>query len=462
MFPFALVALLLYTVTIPVCMFLFMRRNKAAIKTDQILRVQGLGDDRMSNPNYYTFRQSYSKLYYHFKPGRWYWELVIYARKAALSFTSLMFRSTPSYQLAMALLVLFAAYVLHMRALPYITHGGKEQVLADHQRKALTDKFHATIEAEMRATEQRNTRKRRRTNVLDVKTTKKSVATAALLSFFDYNVAEAILLASALLTVLAGIMFDSGRFTGGNLQNNLAEYNSLAGAVIALVIATMIYFLLVFFMDICFVLCPRRAATMFALCGRAEDATLKKLGKAGAMKSGGAGKLAPVGISIPSSDEGMSVNPILLRHGGMQDDLAGESGVLDPVHVSAMPAPTEHMWAEVQASYNKLATMVSELRNEVRNSKRAAAEVVSATSDETVKLNYEKTRRQFEPVEASINPLAQRSKMLAGFAQPSVAKGVRSRDVGPSIRGTPRKAARRAPIALEAITPDGTDSTRPV
>jgi hypothetical protein len=54
------------------------------------------------------------QLYYHFKPGKWYWESVITMRKFLIAFTSLMFRQIPSYQLAIALLVLFTAYVLHV------------------------------------------------------------------------------------------------------------------------------------------------------------------------------------------------------------------------------------------------------------------------------------------------------------------------------------------------------------
>jgi NADH:ubiquinone oxidoreductase subunit H len=42
-----------------------------------------------------------------YRPGAWYWEFVINVRKFLIAFCSLSLRSTPSFQLAIALLVLF-------------------------------------------------------------------------------------------------------------------------------------------------------------------------------------------------------------------------------------------------------------------------------------------------------------------------------------------------------------------
>lgn len=109
-----------------------------------------LGTDRASN-KYFDFRSRWGRLYNAYKPGKMYWELVITARKFGIAVVALAFRATPSYQLAMALLgecrerpsanwgspspfsarpppaVLFAAYVLHMRNLPYLTHADKSK-----------------------------------------------------------------------------------------------------------------------------------------------------------------------------------------------------------------------------------------------------------------------------------------------------------------------------------------------
>ena len=53
--------------------------------------------------------------------------------------------SNSSYQLAMALLVLFIAYVAHMVHAPYMTYAKAADVVAEHSRKALISKIHARV-----------------------------------------------------------------------------------------------------------------------------------------------------------------------------------------------------------------------------------------------------------------------------------------------------------------------------
>lgn len=210
--PYAVLALVVYCGGLPICAGLFLRARKNAVKYDQLLRVKGLGDDRRTNPRFYNFRKMWHKLYYHFVPGKWYWEAIILARKFLIAFTSLMFRSTPSYQLSMALLVLFVAYVLQVRGRPYITHTNKQQVVDEHLRKVLAgNELHRTIEAEMREVGRVNNRVGGKAANPDWRAfgassrEKLSPADVALHSAFDYNTVEAVLLASAVLVNLAGI-----------------------------------------------------------------------------------------------------------------------------------------------------------------------------------------------------------------------------------------------------------------
>ncbi|KAH8047652.1 calcium ion binding protein [Aureococcus anophagefferens] len=48
-----------------------------------------------------------------------YWIVVVVLRKACLAFTTIMFHSSASFQLAVLLLILFCSLVLQMRNLPY-------------------------------------------------------------------------------------------------------------------------------------------------------------------------------------------------------------------------------------------------------------------------------------------------------------------------------------------------------
>lgn len=90
-------------------------RHKNMIKKDQILRAMGTGYTAKTNPTCYELRARYSRLYYHFKPGKWYWVMVVIGRKCLIAFSSLMYRNHPSFQFSFALIVLFVAFAMHVR-----------------------------------------------------------------------------------------------------------------------------------------------------------------------------------------------------------------------------------------------------------------------------------------------------------------------------------------------------------
>lgn len=52
------------------------------------------------------------------QPDRYFWILAILARKFGIAFTALMFNRNPAFQMAIALLVMFAAYAMQVRCGP--------------------------------------------------------------------------------------------------------------------------------------------------------------------------------------------------------------------------------------------------------------------------------------------------------------------------------------------------------
>ena len=107
-FP-AVLGLFLYTAGYPILVYYLLRKNKKLIKEDQLLRSMGTGDTPGNNKNAYHIRRKYHKLYYHFKPGKWYWIVAIIMRKAGIVAAGLMFRVNPGFQLSLILLVLFSS-----------------------------------------------------------------------------------------------------------------------------------------------------------------------------------------------------------------------------------------------------------------------------------------------------------------------------------------------------------------
>jgi hypothetical protein len=69
---------------------------------DQLLRAKGVGDDKLTNPNAFAFRERWGRLYYQFRPDLTLWILVIVLRKFCIAATFILFNRQASFQLAAA------------------------------------------------------------------------------------------------------------------------------------------------------------------------------------------------------------------------------------------------------------------------------------------------------------------------------------------------------------------------
>jgi hypothetical protein len=144
-----------------------------------------------------------------------YWEFVILARKLGIVAVSVGLRNSASYQLAMMLLVLFAAFSLQVKHNPYFSHGDRPIIISEHEQKVLEgDPAHVHIADDIRAMAKLNSRKGTRVQrFFDTRTLARSPVDAAVLALLDYNTVESVLLGSGILVCLAGLMFSSSRFT---------------------------------------------------------------------------------------------------------------------------------------------------------------------------------------------------------------------------------------------------------
>jgi hypothetical protein len=286
----AVIALLVYTLGFPAFVMFIVRKNKRAVKHDQILRALGTGDDETTNP-YYFIRRRYHKMYYHFKPGKIYWMVIIIFRKTGIAAAGLLFRSNPGFQLASVLLVLFVAYVWQVKHQPYMSTAQRNAVVLDHRSKAEQgDRLHVSIahsmkrmqsNASQRALRQRQTNSslkglddanseinRRKKEHHDRKRKKEY--------FFDFNTVEQILLSCAIFVCLSGVMFESDRF-----QNDVSgRYNwqrdVLTFMTIAVIIFSLIYYASVFTSEIAGYT-PKFVKKYFASKQRGHDAHLSHL-----------------------------------------------------------------------------------------------------------------------------------------------------------------------------------------
>ena len=122
--PAALIFLVAYCIGFPLIIILVFYKEKHQILADQLLRAHGRGMHPLSNPNY-EFRQRYSRLYYQYKPTCYWWIVIIVLRKFAICFAGVALRSSATFQLCFALVVMFAAFVLQVIYHPFL--GIKER-----------------------------------------------------------------------------------------------------------------------------------------------------------------------------------------------------------------------------------------------------------------------------------------------------------------------------------------------
>jgi hypothetical protein len=170
----------------------------------------GLGDTRVTNPRAFWLRQTFRRMYYKFKPMKTYWILVVLWRKGAIALTSLLFIHNVTFQLALALLVLFVAYMLQVLHTPFMGDAEMPDIVdyyATNIRKARArgEQFRGiSLEKVKRPRFKQTTRLGESA----------SEARARLLKgaadfVYNYNTLEATLLASAVFVCLSGIMFES-------------------------------------------------------------------------------------------------------------------------------------------------------------------------------------------------------------------------------------------------------------
>ena len=122
--PWAVVGLIVYSIGFPAFTLYITWFYRVQMKLDQLLRAHGLGDSRREAidgltlthrrcrsrvKGTYDLRKKYHKLYYHFKPGKVYWMLIILARKFGVALFALMFRRNVAFLLSCVLLLLFAS-----------------------------------------------------------------------------------------------------------------------------------------------------------------------------------------------------------------------------------------------------------------------------------------------------------------------------------------------------------------
>jgi hypothetical protein len=237
--------------------FLVYKSNRKKIFADQMLRARGTGNSRTNNPNF-AFRQGLGKLYYMYKPSYYWWIQPILARKFLLIAIGAFLRDNPSMQMAIALIIIFICFTAHIHVLPYL--GPKEKmdiVVADYTKQIMVTSSKLNlieVAAQQDGVVDENERRaltKLRHHLTDLE--KEMMSSKKILGkyhhkIFNYNKLEEVMLASAIIVTLTGVMFTSPFLLD---EENLRVKQSVTYTVIVIVTVTIIYWLMFFIREIC-------------------------------------------------------------------------------------------------------------------------------------------------------------------------------------------------------------------
>ena len=439
--PGSIAAFAIYVAGYPAFLaYLFYSRRELIIE-DQLLRAKGVGDDRLTNPSAYSTRRMFSRVYYLMKPDFYWWGLVILVRKFLIAFVSLMFARNASFQLAACLMVLFAAFSITVQVNPYMSPADFEDVLKSHEASALTSTVHAKLRKKLAAIESRG-KKRTRHNLMTAEGKVDAKALLGILTnkLFNYNSVEQILLASAIVICLLGILFDvSGSGNNPYAANSaeaLGEYVCLlilvyaavmvgmylirqfcpvyhippfpplfaGGLVFAVIITTILYFFIVVFTE------------LWVLWNEAERRKAIAKGRAGSKKklsakgSGLNSQRKVVGQAFNTGVLSQDFNPIFLTGGGgggadgvnLADAFKGDpQSLLDAVKASTK-APPDELWTMYRASFIAALGQIEALNAQLAEKATAVCSVCGCAADG--KPPSAKSRQSFGPVSSSESP----------------------------------------------------------
>ncbi|KAA0176614.1 hypothetical protein FNF27_01895 [Cafeteria roenbergensis] len=393
--PLAYVFIGLYTVGFLVFTAVLLRRYKEDVKVDQILRAMDVSTKQNGLDE---FRARWSRLYMHFVPGQApYWIVLLLIRKALVAVAALVFGRVPSFQLACIMLILFVAFTMNARSVPYMSYARRREVVLQHRAKVREgDKMHKTIaHTYQRAIADRSIASRVRSTGLSAMASAATAADArrARLVFAarwsgDPNNMETVLLFVSMLIALTGILMESGETS---FQYVAVQRDLIAYAAMVLLVVAVLYAFGVVAVEVFATFLRGSASGGCSCCSSAntvpkgdtgkpakhgKDALVVKRAKGKGKGKGGSPQrtadptdlepvlremereaLAALSPGLSGDGSGFHVNPMAAE----AFDVSAAGDDLDAI-ISADTAPTASQWAVVRKHAEKVVGSMTELQ----------------------------------------------------------------------------------------------------
>jgi hypothetical protein len=242
---YGVIGLIVYCIGFPIVLGFMLYTNREAIDLDMEMRALHLTHQR-KKADHYPMTLRYARFYKYFKPDCKYWNIVIMGRKFFLAGTALLFRGNATFQLSIALLGMFVAFVLQIHYRPYWSVEEQQQLVKELRHKKNHDNISDDVKefmalqlqmkknAEMKEKGALGGPRQSKVNPIENKTETEeyeSVLNQNNSIIYNLNTIEAVMLATTVLINLAGIMLSSGQFQDmereKKYQVNLITYSIL-------------------------------------------------------------------------------------------------------------------------------------------------------------------------------------------------------------------------------------------
>jgi hypothetical protein len=260
--PFAAVSLIAYAIGFPLVLAWLISRNSEAIDEDMKLRAKQQHHQRKTSKSY-NVSLRYGRFYKYFRPDCKQWNFVVAMRKFFLAATALLFRDNPTFQLSIALLGMFTAFVYQVVKRPYWSIEERQHFVRDLYEKERALLPSAALKF---VNNLQNGVARKRGNANGKKKIvpnddgemsslhheeQKAVMDSAKSVIFNLNTVEGYTLASTIVVNLSGIMLLSGQFEGlaesDEYQRDLITYT-----ILTIIFSSFMYLFLAFLREINF------------------------------------------------------------------------------------------------------------------------------------------------------------------------------------------------------------------
>jgi len=418
--PWAALALVFYAIGFPLFVAYITYFYRIQMKLDQLLRAHGLGESRedsihgvdfqsrkcgSKSKRTYVIRKTYNMLYYHFKPGKVYWMVVILSRKFLVALCALMFRANIGFMLSTILLILFFNYVLAAKHRPFMSTMERQLVLLKHREKSAeaedlmkrgksSDRIPKDamlhfqlqdgimkLQDEIR---EREANRKRGGGLVSLEMANrdgdKEFSAVKKHYYFDYNTLDRVLISCAIFLCIIGLMFESKQFYITDLETGFEKLNPSSAAFYntVLICAGLVLFGSIFYYSVVFIAeVVGRMPKWLLFCFASKES---RHAKAAAMLA-----------AYPSMNEGaieMSVNP----------QLKGKIGIgASAAKADALEA--ENQLNQLVGEVDKLDANQKALADEYRRLKAqgARAKLQKDVGNPRDRRRQKKTKQQFMP-----------------------------------------------------------------